>query len=259
MDTPSPSKNRGLLFAFLTVIVFGFALFAYIKLSVKNTIPQQFFITYSQSEFLIQKMFPDLTFDFGNLGTYIQNNDIQNANHLVTTALVKSIQNTKRLTAIQQKTAELKPFLSQIADPGARDDATKFIALLDQRNAKLASVISTQTSVFTNLKNFYEAQMSGQQVQLSPDINTHIQSMQQDIQDISQLQFQIDTKYNDLVKSAGINKASLDYANSLNIDPALNSSVVITEAPTPVPTFSEPVGVDASQSADQNASSSALP
>lgn len=251
MDEQPKKRGYGGFLAFFTIILLiGAGIFAYTKFSSSQSIPRDFFIKYAQSDAMVKKIFATLPFQFDQLGNDVQSQNYSGANHLVTQGLINSIKNTNRLRTVQTKTAELKPLATKISDSSVRTDVTKLFELIDQRNSILGRILSNQTKLFTALKDYYEAILLGKQGQLSGEVNQLVQSMQKDIQDVSQVQFEIDTAYDELLKKAEIDKASLEFVTKATTGfDDVGGDIIITEAPTPIPTWEAEVGVDSSPSA----------
>lgn len=255
--------NMYLIFAvFIVLILLGIG---YFTLLASSPIPTGFFSKYREQNTLSGQTLATTRFDYGPLSQQIQAKNASEAANISKQNLVQSLKNQQNMLVINKKTADLKTVLSSISDSTLREKTVKLFSLLDQRNKRLQSVIDTQVTIFTMLRNHFGALAVGEKGPDMPqNIDTVISASQTEIISVIQLQTTIDVSFDEIVKLSGVDTSISQTTDSirmsLSVTPQKQPLITDFPTPTPAPTI-EPTATtapDATPSAEETATPSAL-
>lgn len=231
-------RKNGLYIAFASIIGIGLVGFILFKVILQSPIPQIFLTTYQQQDTLAKKTLEQSVIDYNLLGEANKNENREQAAQIVAGYAKQVTSNTDRLDTLQRTTVNLKILSAKITSSTVREKVLKLFGMLENRNNRLQTVNKTQQEMFAALLQHYTATEQGQQAQLE-NIDQVIGATQNELKDINQLQFQIDSLFDEIIESAGVDRASLQ---------ASMQSIEATLSITPEPTLARP-SVTASPSA----------
>lgn len=261
----SPKNNLYLFAAAIAIVFLGFV--GYFYFSQANAVPEKFFSSYQKTDTLAKEIFQSSQFDYGKISMSIKNRDASEASALSKQFLIESMRNQKKEETLTKQTAVLKTTASDITDTLLKQKILKLFGLLDQRNRSFSDITQIHMSIHTTLRNYFGLLLAGGNPQgLPQNIDVVVQSSQQQLRTIEQLQAQIDAAYEEIVKLAGYTNSANVTVDTIkaNLSKTPDYEPVITDFPTimpptaiPTPTFmpAEP----SSSSADTVATVSASP
>ena len=237
---PITEKNH-LFPVILGILGIGIVAFVLYKVVSINTIPQSFLDTYSQIDSQSKSLLASSVYDFAALNKANQEQDTASAYQFVASGVVQTKTNETQLGNIEAKTLQLKKTsLSSVSDSLGKN-ILKLYNLLSQRNNMFESLFLDEAAFFSAMKTNYEVQAKGQQAQL-PDVNTMLSHIQQQLIAINNLNFQIDSVYQDILKASGNDRNSNNQtlplgSSSLTVTPykAPPQFLLPTLPPTPTP------------------------
>jgi hypothetical protein len=236
--TQKNGTNLYLLFAGIVSIIL--LIVGYFTFFAKSAIPQTFFLQYQKQHILATEVQSTMQFNYGLIGEQIQAKNASEAATLAKQGLVQSLQNKKKAEAVNERSDQLKVLLASISDTTLREKVIKLFSLLDDRNKRIVTLIDTQISIFTSLRNHFGAvSVGGKGSDIPQNIDAVIQATQKEIQAIVQLQTNIDIAYEEIVQLAG-NKEDISVLEKTNLlkmslSPTLGEQITITDFPTPTP------------------------
>lgn len=250
-QTPTPAtKKMNLPVLIVAVIIVGIILvIAWFKFFSSSAVSPEFINQYQMIDATTKEIVGSYGFNFAQLSSYAQSHDVDHALPLIADGLSQNIQNTTRMTRLRSQTIALKSKRFDTSNQDLGDKISKLYNLLDQRNSHIDSYLSNQTKVLTSLKAFYESAGAGK---ITINIDQLLSSMQEDINTINGLNFQIDATYQDIIKIAGI--SDNQQTNGALIQSQLQSTpevkpTVQYSIPTAIPTPTIVVEPTASPSA----------
>jgi hypothetical protein len=227
-------RKNGLYIALASIIGIGLVGFILFKVILQSPIPQIFLTTYQQQNILAKKALQRAVIDYSLLSEAMKNEDKEQAVQIVTVYAKQVAENADRLETLQRTTLNLKILSAKITSTTVREKVLKLFTMLEDRNSRLQKVNKAQQEVFAALTQHYTATEQGKQVQLQ-NVDHVIAATQNELKDINQLQFQIDSLFDEIIASAGVDRASMQ-------------TIEATLSVTPEPTFAIPT-VSASASA----------
>lgn len=186
-------------------VVFLFLKFA----PQSNAQYQEFVQQYAESNLQAKEVANSSFFDFGKLQGKNTSRDFASALSLVSESTQNNTKAHKKIEDLVQKIVKLKQLTIQFSDEPIRASAFKLIALLEERNQKLARINDFQKQLFDVLSPFYLALSSNQQPSVTPDFNNGINLIQNEINALNQLQVRIDEAYNEFVGVANIDTSTV--------------------------------------------------